>query len=40
MPLEKAQILVEKTDEKIPVMFNPEEYSLNKDNNFASQAVP
>src|SRR5713101_300682 len=21
-------------------MFNPEEYSLNKDNNFASQAIP
>ena len=21
-------------------MFNPEEYTLNKDNNFASQAVP
>ena len=24
----------------IPVQFNPEEYSLNKDNNFASQAIP
>ena len=22
------------------VTFNPEEYSLNKDNNFASQAIP
>ena len=26
--------------EVILVMFNPEEYSLNKDNNFASQAIP
>ena len=40
MAFEKAQIFVEKTGDKIHVMFNPEEYSLNKDNNFASQAVP
>ena len=40
MGLTKAQILVEHTGEKIPVMFNPEEYTLNKDNNFASQTVP
>jgi LysM repeat protein len=40
MALTKAQILVEHTGEKIPVMFNPEEYTLNKDNNFASQTVP
>jgi LysM repeat protein len=40
MGLEKAQILIEHTGEKIPVMFNPEEYTLSKDNNFASQAVP
>lgn len=29
-----------KTGENFNVMFNPEEYSLNKDNNFASQAIP
>lgn len=40
MALEKAQIIVKHTGEKIRVMFNPEEYTLNKDNNFASQAVP
>lgn len=40
MALTKAQILIEHTGEKIPVMFNPEEYTLNKDNNFASQTVP
>jgi LysM repeat protein len=40
MALEKAQIIVKHTGEKIPVMFNPEEYTVNKDNNFASQAVP
>jgi nucleoid-associated protein YgaU len=40
MPLAKAKILIEATGETIPVMFNPEEYSLNKDNNFASQNVP
>jgi len=26
--------------ERIAVQFNPEEYSLNKDNNFASQSIP
>ncbi len=36
----KARITVEHTGEVIDVMFNPEEYTLNKDNNFASQAVP
>jgi Contractile injection system tube protein/LysM domain len=40
MALEKAQIIIMHTGEKIPVMFNPEEYTVNKDNNFASQAVP
>jgi hypothetical protein len=40
MPLAKAKILVEATGETITVTFNPEEYSLNKDNNFASQNVP
>jgi hypothetical protein len=28
------------TGEKIIVLFNPEEYTLNKDNNFASQTIP
>jgi nucleoid-associated protein YgaU len=43
MGLEKAQIIIEngtKAGQKIPVLFNPEEYTLNKDNNFAAQAVP
>lgn len=40
MPLERIQILNEKTGQKFRVMFNPEEYSLNKDNNYASQAIP
>ena len=40
MALAKARITVEHTGETIDVMFNPEEYTLNKDNNFASQAVP
>ncbi len=40
MALDRVQITNEKTGEKHEVMFNPEEYSLNKDNNFASQAIP
>ena len=40
MPLTKAKITVEHTGEEIPVMFNPEEYTLAKDNNFASQTIP
>ncbi|HEV7473308.1 MAG TPA: LysM peptidoglycan-binding domain-containing protein [Pyrinomonadaceae bacterium] len=40
MALVKAQITVEHTGEKINVFFNPEEYTINKDNNFASQAIP
>ncbi|MGB9180932.1 MAG: LysM peptidoglycan-binding domain-containing protein [Pyrinomonadaceae bacterium] len=40
MALVKAQILVEQTGEKINVLFNPEEYTINKDNNLASQAIP
>lgn len=40
MPLVKAQIIVEHTGEKIPVLFNPEEYTINKDNNFVAQAIP
>jgi LysM repeat protein len=40
MALAKAKITVEATGTQFTVMFNPEEYTLNKDNNFASQAVP
>jgi LysM repeat protein len=40
MGLTKAKITVEHSKEFIEVMFNPEEYSLNRDNNFASQAIP
>jgi hypothetical protein len=38
--MERIHIVKEKTGETLTVMFNPEEYSLNKDNNFASQAIP
>lgn len=40
MGLTKANITVEYSKASIDVMFNPEEYSLNRDNNFASQAIP
>ena len=40
MPLDRVQILNEQTGQKFFAMFNPEEYSLNKDNNYASQAIP
>jgi LysM repeat protein len=40
MGLTKAKITVEYSQAFIEVMFNPEEYSLNRDNNFASQAIP
>lgn len=40
MGLTKAMILVEHSGDEIEVMFNPEEYSLSKDNNFSSQAIP
>lgn len=40
MPLAKAKFVVEATGDEFEVMFNPEEYTLNKDNNFASQNVP
>lgn len=40
MALEKALITNCVTREKIPVMFNPEEYTVNKDINFAQTAVP
>ncbi len=39
--LKKAQIqLAHKPDQVFEVLFNPEEYTLNKDNNFAAQAIP
>ncbi|HYH46130.1 MAG TPA: LysM peptidoglycan-binding domain-containing protein [Thermoanaerobaculia bacterium] len=40
MAFARAQITIEHTGEQFQVMFNPEEYTLNRDNNFASQAVP
>lgn len=40
MALAKASITIEHTGKRFDVMFNPEEYSLNKDNNYASQAIP
>jgi LysM repeat protein len=40
MALAKVQITVEHTGETISVMFNPEQYTLSKDNNFASQSIP
>ncbi|HYB76595.1 MAG TPA: LysM peptidoglycan-binding domain-containing protein [Candidatus Bathyarchaeia archaeon] len=40
MALERVNIQNEQTGEKFLAMFNPEEYSLNKDNNYASQAIP
>lgn len=40
MALEKALLTNTVTKEKISVMFNPEEYTVNKDNNFTQQAIP
>src|SRR6266550_418157 len=40
MALAKARITIEHTGDQFNVMFNPEEYSVNKDNNFAQAAVP
>jgi len=40
MALEKALLTNRVTKETIQVMFNPEEYSLNRDNNFAQHAIP
>jgi hypothetical protein len=40
MALEKATITNTDTGERLEVMFNPEEYNLNKDNNFTQTAVP
>jgi hypothetical protein len=40
MGLTRAKILIEHTGEQFNVLFNPEEYALDKDNNFASHTVP
>lgn len=40
MPIEKATIINTHTQEQIPVMFNPEEYSLDKANSFAEIGIP
>jgi nucleoid-associated protein YgaU len=40
MALEKATIINVDTGEQLTVRFNPEEYSLNRDNNFAQAAIP
>lgn len=40
MALEKAIILNRDTSKSISVMFNPEQYTVNRDNNFAQVAVP
>lgn len=40
MGLQKAIITNTNSGEAIPVQFNPEEYTVSKDNNFAQTAVP
>jgi hypothetical protein len=40
MPLEKAIVTNTVTGERIPVMFNPDEYTLNRDINYANAAIP
>jgi nucleoid-associated protein YgaU len=40
MALEKALLVNTITQEKIAVMFNPEEYTVNRENNFAQAAIP
>ncbi len=40
MALEKALVTNTVTGERIPVMFNPEEYTVNKDINYAQAAIP
>jgi hypothetical protein len=38
--LEKALLVNDVTGDRIPVLFNPEEYTLHKDINYAQAAVP
>ena len=40
MALEKALITNTINGQRIPVLFNPEEYSVSRDNNFAQMAIP
>jgi LysM repeat protein len=40
MPLQQLTITVEHSGQRIVVRYNPEEYSVNKDNNFAAQSIP
>ena len=40
MALEKAVITNTTTGERVAVMFNPEDYSLSRENNYAQVAVP
>lgn len=40
MPLKKLKIAIESSGEELTVLYNPEEYTVNKDNNFAVQSVP
>jgi nucleoid-associated protein YgaU len=40
MALEKATITNTVTGEVVPVMFNPEEYTVNRDVNYAQTAIP
>jgi nucleoid-associated protein YgaU len=40
MALEKVQITKLNTGERITALYNPEEYTINKDNNLAVQGIP
>lgn len=40
MPMEKAIITNTVTGDKIPVMFNPSDYTLNQDVNYAQSVIP
>lgn len=40
MPLKKASILVESTNETIEVLFNPNEYTIAKENKYAFHTMP
>jgi hypothetical protein len=40
MGLEKLLITIEHTGRTITALFNPDEYNLEKQNNYASQAIP
>jgi hypothetical protein len=40
MALAKLQVTVKHTGEVVDLPFNPEEYTLNHDNSFASQTIP